>query len=380
VTRSPRSAYHRRALAVLLLALGLTAGSVAGELTPALASAAPAWRIEHYLPDGHLVENSAISATGPGNVWAVASGKFGALAVTRFDGSHWIAEPTPANLAGGPSIVGVAGSSADNMWLVGQATVLEADQWTGSSWKQHAVPGLAASSGTAIAAPARGGAWVFGSASGPTQSGPWAEHLAGGRWTGMAVPGDVLSVTALTSHDIWALANSKKTAGATVNHWHLILMHWNGHQWSSVSAPTARLRSGKTTEALSFAAIGPRDVWAIAVPTVNPCGCGTEPPGLLLEHWNGHRWSVTELRKDTGVAGPVADGRGGLWFATESGGKLVFVHVHGGHETNYPVPRARGKATDVEAMASVPGTTRVWAAGSYGNGRAARGVLLDYAP
>jgi len=381
VTRSPRSVCRRRPLAVLLLTLGLTAGSLAAGLAPALASASPAWRIEHYLPAGEHVENLAIAATGPDNAWIVTSGKVeGTLAVARYNGRRWTAEPVPANLQGGATIDALAGSSADNMWLLATSTGLEADQWTGSAWKQHTVPGLVADSGGVIAAPAHGGAWVFGSASGAKHSGPWAEHLVGGRWAGMATPGIVISVTALASNDIWALANSRKTAGATINHWHMILMRWHGGKWGTIRLPTARLRGGHATEALNFVALGPADVWAIGTPTVSPCGCGTEPAGLLLEHWNGRRWKVTELRNDKGVAGPVADGRGGLWLATESGSKLVFVDARGGRQTSYPVPRADGKTANVDALASVPRTTRVWADADLGTGKAARGVILEYVP
>jgi hypothetical protein len=106
------------------------------------------------------------------------------------------------------------------------------------------------------------------------------------------------------------------------------------------------------------------------------------PAGLLLEHWNGHRWTVTQLTKDSGLAGPVSDGHGGFWFASGRGRALLFVHVNHGKITSSVVPRGHGEYAQVDALANIPGTRSVWAAGSLPPhaGHSWTGVILKYGP
>ena len=371
-----RFASCRRAAAVVVV-LGASAGLASGGWAPAQAAASPGWRIERYLP-GAGVENGLIFATSKSNAWTVATGKLGSLDLARWDGSRWQTVPTPANLAGsGVTAEALAGSAANNMWLFDGPI---ADTWTGSGWNQQVLTGLDPGLGVSAAAVSEAGVWAFGEA--PGSGRPRALRLTSGKWTTVAMPGLVFRASEPSESDLWTLGVSRATEYKTISHWRMILMHWAKGSWHAVALPDARLSGGHPALALNFVALGPADVWAIAAATPNPCGCVAEPAGLLLEHWNGHRWTVTRLSKYSGVTGPVSDGHGGLWFASKRGRALLFVHVSNGKVTTSPVPRGHGKSLEIDGLATIPGTRSVWAAGSLPahHGPAQTWPILKYGP
>ncbi len=367
----------RRGAAIALVVVAASAG-----LMPAQAAVSPGWRIERYLPGGEGVENGLIFATGKSNAWTVASGKFGALDLARWNGRTWQPVTAPANLAGdGVTAEALAGSAANNMWLFGNGLV--ADTWTGSGWDQQTLTGLDSGYGVSGAAVSNAGVWAFGAAPGKTAIGPpRALRLTSGKWTRVAMPGLVQRVSEPSESDLWALGVSRATEHETSNDWRMILMHWVKGKWHAVALPDARLSGGDPALALNFVALGPADVWAIAGAAPNPCGCQPEPAGLLLEHWNGRRWAVTSLSTYSGVTGPVSDGHGGFWFASSRGQALVFAHVSNGKVTSSPVPRGHGESAAVDGLASIPGTRSVWASGSLAphDGHGFTGVILKYGP
>jgi len=373
--RSTSFVSWRRAVVVALILAAASAG-----LAPAQAAASPGWRIEQALP-GETVQNGLIFATGKTNAWAVASDNFGALDLVRWNGSTWQPVPTPANLGGNAvTAQALAGSNAHDMWLFSGST---ADTWTGSEWSQQVLTGLDSGFGVTAAAVSGAGVWAFGAAPGKTEIGPpRALRLTSGKWTTVAMPGLVLRVSEPSESDLWALGTSRATEYRTINNWRMILMHWAKGKWNAVSLSGARLSRGHPALALNFVALSPSDVWAIAAATPNPCGCVAQPAGLLLEHWNGHRWTVTRLTGYRGVTGPVSDGHGGFWFVSQRGSDPFFVHVSNGKIASTAVPRSHGEYVSVDGLANIPGTRSVWASGSLAphDGHGLEGVILKYGP
>jgi hypothetical protein len=80
----------------------------------------------------------------------------------------------------------------------------------------------------------------------------------------------------------------------------------------------------------------------------------------LLLRWTGARWAPEGPRGRNGVVQDVArDGRGGLWLIEGDAGALAHWPDHG-HAASPPA----GPVPYVAALAAVPGSRTVWAAGS----------------
>jgi hypothetical protein len=84
-------------------------------------------------------------------------------------------------------------------------------------------------------------------------------------------------IDALSATNIWAVGSSGAAGKPLVE-------HWNGTKWSIVAAPD----KGATTELLGVTAISPTNAWAVGYDT--PAAGGHIR--TLIEHWNGHAWSV----------------------------------------------------------------------------------------
>jgi hypothetical protein len=125
---------------------------------------------------------------------------------------------------------------------------------------------------------------AVGSTSGSV-SHPLAEQWDGFRWTRMPVPAKPKNaffsgVSCATDTDCVAVGTMNTNTGYAP-----LVEHWDGFTWTRQRA--ARSRS-----------LGSRDdEWftAVACPTVNRCvavGSGSHENYVLIERWNGRRWSI----------------------------------------------------------------------------------------
>jgi len=115
-----------------------------------------------------------------------------------------------------------------------------------------------------------------------------------------AVPFKLLSsVTAVSANDIWAVGYSFSSGAEQ-----LLIEHWNGVQWSIVSAPNPI--TGASSDVLnSVTEVSAHDVWAVGGFTDSN---GNVQP--LIEHWNGRQWSI--VPSATPPVGFISGGLGGI--------------------------------------------------------------------
>jgi len=140
---------------------------------------------------------------------------------------------------------------------------------------------------------------------------PLVEHFNGTSWSVVATPslpsgiaGQLLSVAAVSSNNVWAVGNSTGP----------LIEHWNGTSWSIVPGPSV----GAAGTLNAVTAIAANDVWAV----------GAAGGSNLIEHFDGTSWSVVTspfMRNShlSGVSGPSSSD---VW-AVGSAGRSTSDHV-----------------------------------------------------
>jgi hypothetical protein len=162
--------------------------------------------------------------------------------IEQYTGSSWqvVSSPDPAGCVY-CTLTGVSGSSASDVWAVGEAWFNKVDydglieQYNGSSWSL--VSGSQPSNGylEAVTALSSFDAWAVGVLynSDNAISGPLIEQYNGSAWTATATSlapgGSLTAITAVSASDLWAVGNA---AGAG------IVLNYNGTSWSIGPAPS----------------------------------------------------------------------------------------------------------------------------------------------
>src|SRR5439155_6975194 len=201
--------------------------------------------------------------------------------------------PSPNNsVGGGTAFQDVAAISANDVWAVGYAVytfdveraVIE--HWDGNQWSIVPSPRVAAATGNSfmgVTAVAANSVWAVGSSArsdGTSQT--LVMHWDGSRWSIVPSPnvgasGELIRVDAVSANDIWAVGYY--AAGAPSEQ-HMLILHWNGTQWSIVPGPAL----SASTFLRGVAAISANDVWAVG-------SVGSANNESLTLHWNGAQWS-----------------------------------------------------------------------------------------
>jgi hypothetical protein len=165
-----------------------------------------------------------------------------------------------------------------NVWAVGtdddQPRAL-ALHWRGTLWKRISAPTTQAQWSSAVFTTPIDG-WAVGGSEGP---GVAIARWDGRRWTAVAVPdlGDrrasLDDVAALGNDDVWAVGS----VSIGPAHAGVLVEHWNGTRWTVVPTPDVG-----QSQLLAVAAISRNNVWAV----------GNQIDNSLIEHWDGKRWEV----------------------------------------------------------------------------------------
>jgi hypothetical protein len=221
---------------------------------------------------------------------------------------------------------------------------------------------------TAVAAPAVGNAWAFGTTNGagaPAPGTPVAEHWNGTEWSSSALPsglsseidaasavsassvwavteigGDILhwngsawsvsdhvpgsdllftGITAVSNSDVWAFGFGN--LGPGIGTW-----HYNGHTWTKVNGSAVGLESAS--------AVSATNIWAIGSPSEGPAGG-------VLEHYNGKTWAPVTAAALSGlyVSGVVALSSTNVWaIAVNASNQALLVHFNGSEWTSVKEP------------------------------------------
>jgi len=235
------------------------------------------------------------------------------LVIYHWDGSRW--HPFPAPNVPGTWFTQLSASSPTNVWASGgpgyDGGQGHLAHFTGQRWQLVHVP-----------IPPKGGGHIFVSGVSPISSrlafavgaaDPFYIHPAALRWNGrrwsiMRVPngpdtdGTLDGVAALSASDVWAVGESYYHGP-----WQPLIEHFNGHTWSIVSSPPISGRAGLS----SIAAISPTNIWAAGYWQNGHHGVA------LVEHYNGHTWtriSVPPAGTQTNVRSLTAARDGQLWL------------------------------------------------------------------
>lgn len=284
-------------LAVILLAAFTSPSSLATTLaTHAPLAHCGSWQLVAS-PNQGQSNNAlqAVAAVSAADAWAVGD-YFNTHAgvqqtlIEQWNGTTWQVVASPNTGAYLNELTAVAAISSTDVWAVGYSqnsreapfqTLIE--HWDGTGWS--VVPG--ANTGfsdnlSSVSAVSSGNIWAVGvyystfSSLGDTM----VEHWNGSTWSIVKSPGvqaaanQLLSVTAISSSDVWAVGEyTPQSASLT------LIEHWNGTSWKIVKSPNPRYFDDLL---FGVAATSASDVWAV----------GTSLAGALTEHWNGQQWSL----------------------------------------------------------------------------------------
>jgi len=214
----------------------------------------------------------------------------------------WTVQKAQLLGTGDNSVGAIAGSSPTDVWAVGDylpdatdsnqdATLSFAEHYNGVKWTVVRTPneGPNFNSFYGLAA-ADGEAWAVGEhLNSAFEDRALVEVWSGGKWHVPSIPQpgslrDMLfGAAALSKNDVWVVGDREGANGI----FETLAEHWNGHTWSVVAAPDP----GSTGNHLyAVHAVSADNVWAVG----QQLG-GSAPDQGLVEHWDGHRWSVVPL-------------------------------------------------------------------------------------
>jgi hypothetical protein len=274
---------------------------------------------------------AAVALTGA----AVAAGASGAVA-------HTLSGPAAAAPAG-PAALGLGARLTGSLQVTTRAART-------AGWRmaivRHYGSAHNASGYSAVVAPGRGGAWVFGGTNPGGTSAPVALQWTGSQWRSWKLPrgltGFISNASASSPRDIWAVSY----AGGYV-------LHWNGRAWSVATRwPGHGTLTGVT-------ALSPHDVWVFGTTAAGMRGMGAW-------HFNGHSW-----RRVSGPAQLIyrasALSRNNIWAvaATRKGGLVEHYDGHSWRQVRTGKALGQARLDDVLALSR----RSIWVVGNLAGHR-----------
>ncbi|MFL5654258.1 MAG: hypothetical protein ACJ8CB_08780 [Ktedonobacteraceae bacterium] len=170
------------------------------------------------------------------------------------------------------------------------------------------------------------------------------------------------AVTSISANDVWAVGTSENNLGNSQT----LILHWDGTAWSIVPSPTTGIVEGNL---LGVAAVSATDVWAVGnfLPTK---GSGQG----LIEHWNGHKWSVVKspiTGASTGLQAVAAVSTNDVWAVgtsfNASGVEQTFIEHWNGKQWSIVASPSPSTQTNFLLGVTAVSTNDVWAVGSFQN-------------
>jgi hypothetical protein len=170
----------------------------------------------------------------------------------------------------------------------------------------------------------------------------------------------LFGASALSRSNVWVVGDRQGGNGL----FETLAEHWNGRGWSVVPTPNP----GSTGNHLyGVDAVAPDNVWAVGQQL------GAQAPDqALVEHWNGHRWSVVPTPvspfASVDLQGVAVSGDQ-VWADGEafspSGGRPLIEHFQNGHWSIANLSGVGSVWTTLFGIAVAGGT--VWATGTFVN-------------
>ncbi|WP_242907436.1 hypothetical protein [Actinomadura terrae] len=166
------------------------------------------------------------------------------------------------------------------------------EHWNGTVWSVVSVPNVPNRFNfvRAISAASSNDVWAVGSTV-DTHSGNTDElilHWNGTQWTVLPTlpigQNDLEAVHAVSSNDVWAVGRALGDNGGESRN---LALHWNGKAWSKVPVPNVG-NSVNPNFLSGVTALSSHDVWAVGAATGGADGVNQS----LIEHWDGSAWSI----------------------------------------------------------------------------------------
>lgn len=383
-----------RWLAAIALAAATVAGG-AGTAAAATDSASTSgWRISAVYPEdsgvGAIDAGSADNAWAVENCTRPCHTGHDGYTLRHWNGKAWAVVNSSLpdeNAAEGVGLLGLAPGAKSTPWaLYSYKTYSQpaVARWTGSSWSKPTLLASHALIDTSVA-PSASSVWAFGFIEGTGK--PYTVHYNGKTWSRAAGPGiQVISASAASADDIWVIGS---TPGAAKSAWPMVVSHWNGTKWTTSTLPRVSVAGKNKGEPLSIVADGADDAWALGY-REGPDGSIVPNEGMILYHWNGARWSSVTFPYQESQAFTISpDGQGGIWAWDEvdPGHHDYLVHDSAsGHWSEVTMPRPAGAfSAQIYSITPIPGTTSLWAGGVAsvpipvgGNPGGTEGLILTY--
>ena len=323
---------------------------------------------------------TGVDAVSSNDVWAVGNSCIDCgtdtetqqTLIEHWNGSNWSVVPSP-NVQGGDNFLnGVVAFNRWDAWAVGegwdgtrfQSLILH---WDGSSWSRTPSPNPGPLNNylNAISGTSRNDIWAVGTyriLNGPLVT--LVEHYNGHTWSVVtgADPGtgrNVLDgVTALSPNNVWAAGIACDDNPCTVNPRGLI-EHWDGHTWSVVRSPNP---GDGITYFQAISASAPNDIWAVAWYCVDS-DCAVLD--LVVEHYDGDVWSVVSTHPFPGSEfsaywGVLALSKKDVWIpGSYSADNVTWTnllrHWDGHSWSNVPISSPGAFNNDLRSIATVHG-------------------------
>lgn len=303
------------------------------------AGSSAAWNLFYQAPvPGFFTSVAVISKTDAWAAGVLSNGQGPLLEpfLRRWNGRSW--NPVTITGASGFESQWVAASAAANVWVMGPSNgrfTTRVYRFDGSRW--HAVPVPAQ---TALGDPV-----VFG------PDDVWARgfrgdssdiyHWNGSRWVGYTVGTNLWQLSGTSGKDVWAVGLNSPGGSFTGK---IVAYRWNGSHWLTVSMPHPA-----STELEDIQVSSISDVW-ISGTQVN----GNDTPSFML-HWNGHAWSTVTAPTSLPAASTdlLPDDSGGAWLGPQA-------HWTGQvWQGPFPILPTRAAGAD-GPMGRVSGTASYW--------------------
>ena len=356
-----------------LVGLGPAAG-------PAAAASAREWRIV-WASSGSAAESlDAVETTGTGSAWAGGSAGTGSAATpvaVHWNGHVWRQVKLPSGLAG--TIRVLRATSSRNVWAFGDDTgkgTSFALRWNGKSWKvMHKWTKRRMLIGDAAVLSASD-VWIFSA----TRDAITRYDGKGWLATSILGAGSFLSVRAFTDQNVWVLSQAPASAGTGSSEAFQGGYIDGSYQWTIgaflVDPP----------ELTTLYAQSPALIWAVGGGTSTGNNGEPQPYPLVAQYTDGTWTEVypgADPANDFILSQAVSDRAGGLWATTTpfDGARPRIVHFASGAFSGVTLHGTGAARTGVSGIADIPGTAKVWAAGTRAGtgGKKSKGVIIEYA-
>jgi hypothetical protein len=269
-------------------------------------------------------------------------------------------------------LVGVDAIASDDVWAVGsRPNPADADEdiglaehWDGTSWKEFRTPKFGELTAGLVDVSMSGPSDGFAVGSKGQRSFRdrqiVVERWDGSAWTVSPAPdqsfNDVLTgVSARSPNDAWAVG-AYSTGGT--GRGHILIEHWNGTRWTIMAAPDVGPAELNEVDALAK-----DDVWAV----------GFAGSRTLILHWDGASWRRVPSPNRGSVTNELSDvsgaGRNDVWAVgtAQSGepypGRTIALHWDGVRWTR--VASSSPSSGDVVTAVAAVSTQTAWMVGSY---------------